>query len=132
MDKFVPLNENKDFRRIYAKGKSYVSSSVITYVSKNRCKQIRVGITTSKKIGNAVQRNRARRLIRESVRHLTEDIKDGYDLVFVARAKTPQVKSTQLMPVLKKQILSLTSPDSQKREPNGKKQPVKTKKDGKN
>ena len=56
MDKFVPLNENKDFRRIYAKGKSYVSSSVITYVSKNRCKQIRVGITTSKKIGNAVQR----------------------------------------------------------------------------
>ena len=88
MDKFVPLNENKDFRRIYAKGKSYVSSSVITYVSKNRCKQIRVGITTSKKIGNAVQRNRARRLIRESVRHLTEDIKDGYDFVFVARAKT--------------------------------------------
>ena len=84
MDKFVPLNENKDFRRIYAKGKSYVSSSVITYVSKNRCKQIRVGITTSKKIGNAVQRNRARRLIRESVRHLTEDIKDGYDFVFVA------------------------------------------------
>ena len=83
MDKFVPLNENKDFRRIYAKGKSYVSSSVITYVSKNRCKQIRVGITTSKKIGNAVQRNRARRLIRESVRHLTEDIKDGYDFVFV-------------------------------------------------
>lgn len=75
MDKFVPLNENKDFRRIYAKGKSYVSSSVITYVSKNRCKQIRVGITTSKKIGNAVQRNRARRLIRESVRHLTEDTK---------------------------------------------------------
>ena len=62
MDKFVPLNENKDFRRIYAKGKSYVSSSVITYVSKNRCKQIRVGITTSKKIGNAVQRNRARSL----------------------------------------------------------------------
>ena len=59
MDKFVPLNENKDFRRIYAKGKSYVSSSVITYVSKNRCKQIRVGITTSKKIGNAVQRNKS-------------------------------------------------------------------------
>ena len=104
MDKFVPLNENKDFRRIYAKGKSYVSSSVITYVSKNRCKQIRVGITTSKKIGNAVQRNRARRLIRESVRHLTEDIKDGYDFVFVARAKTPFVKCPEVQRSMRKQL----------------------------
>ena len=100
MDKFVPLNENKDFRRIYAKGKSYVSSSVITYVSKNRCKQI----TTSKKIGNAVQRNRARRLIRESVRHLTEDIKDGYDFVFVARAKTPFVKCPEVQRSMRKQL----------------------------
>ena len=99
MDKFVPLNENKDFRRIYAKGKSYVSSSVITYVSKNRCKQIRVGI-----IGNAVQRNRARRLIRESVRHLTEDIKDGYDFVFVARAKTPFVKCPEVQRSMRKQL----------------------------
>ena len=99
MDKFVPLNENKDFRRIYAKGKSYVSSSVITYVSKNRCKQIRVGITTSKKIGNAVQRNRARRLIRE-----TEDIKDGYDFVFVARAKTPFVKCPEVQRSMRKQL----------------------------
>ena len=45
------------FRRIYAKGKSYVSSSVITYVSKNRCKQIRLVLLLAK-IGNAVQRNR--------------------------------------------------------------------------
>ncbi len=104
MDKFVPLNENKDFRRIYAKGKSYVSSSVITYVSKNRCKQIRVGITTSKKIGNAVQRNRARRLIRESVRHLAEDIKDGYDFVFVARAKTPFIKCPEVQRSMWKQL----------------------------
>ena len=104
MDKFVPLNENKDFRRIYAKGKSYVSSSVITYVSKKRCKQIRIGITASKKIGNAVQRNRARRLIRESVRHLTEDIKDGYDFVFVARAKTPFVKCPEVQRSMRKQL----------------------------
>ena len=68
-------------------------------------KQIRVGITTSKKIGNAVQRNRARRLIRESVRHLTEDIKDGYEpFVFVARAKTPFVKCPEVQRSMRKQL----------------------------
>ncbi len=104
MDKFVPLNENKDFRRIYAKGKSYVSSSVVTYVSKNRCRQLRVGITASKKIGNAVQRNRARRLIRESVRHLAADMKDGYDLIFVARGKTPFMKCPEVQRFIQKQL----------------------------
>ena len=42
-----------------------VSPVVVTYVLKNRAGTVRVGITTSKKIGGAVQRNRARRVIRE-------------------------------------------------------------------
>lgn len=102
MDKFVPLNKNKDFKRIYAKGKSYVSSSVVTYISKNRCGNIRVGITTSKKIGNAVKRNRARRVIRESVRQL--NLKNGYDLIFVARTKTAFIKSQQVQKCIKKHL----------------------------
>lgn len=104
MDKFVPLNENKDFRRMYAKGKCYVSSSIISYVSKNRLNQIRIGITTSKKIGNSVQRNRARRLIKESFRFMTPHIKQGYDFVFVARAKTPFVKCQAVQRSMKKQL----------------------------
>ncbi len=104
MDKFVPLNQNKDFRRLYAKGKSYISSSVITYVGKNRVKQLRVGITASKKIGNAVQRNRARRLIREATRLLADDMQHGYDLVFVARTKTPFVKCQEVQRLMKKQL----------------------------
>lgn len=104
MDMFVSLNQNKDFRRLYAKGKCHVSSSVIAYVSKNRLNQIRVGITTSKKVGNAVQRNRARRLIREAFRGLTPHIKQGYDFVFVARAKTPFVKCQAVHKSMKKQL----------------------------
>ena len=64
MDKFVPLCRNNDFRRLYARGKSYVTPVVVIYVMKNRTKNLRVGITTSKKIGNAVLRNRSRRVIR--------------------------------------------------------------------
>ena len=91
--KNVTLKENRDFLRLYRKGKCYVSSSLVTYVLKNRSNEKRYGITTSKKIGKAVQRNRARRVIRASLYDLYSDIIPGYDIVFVARGKTPYVKS---------------------------------------
>ena len=94
--RYVPINRDKDFRRVYAKGKSFVSPSVIVYVLKNRTGTLRIGITTSKKIGNAVARNRARRVIREAFRSLEQNVKSGYDLVFVARTKTPFIKSTKM------------------------------------
>ena len=87
MGKNVTLKENRDFLRLYRKGKCYVSSSLVTYVLKNRSNEKRYGITTSKKIGKAVQRNRAR------LYDLYSDIIPGYDIVFVARGKTPYVKS---------------------------------------
>ncbi|XOQ47841.1 MAG: ribonuclease P protein component [Eubacteriales bacterium] len=101
---FLSIKENKDFCRIYAKGKSYVSPVVVTYVLKNRRKNVRAGITTTKKIGNAVKRNRARRVIREAFRILAPSIKPGYDFIFVARGKTPYVKSTEIVRVLSAQL----------------------------
>lgn len=96
MDQFVPLCRNNDFRRLYARGKSYVTPLVVVYVMKNRTKNVRMGITTSKKIGNAVLRNRSRRVIREAFRGLAGRVRPGFDLVFVARGKTPYVKSTDV------------------------------------
>lgn len=96
MEQFVSLCKNHEFRRAYAKGKSYVSPVVVTYTVKNRRRQVRVGITTSKKIGNAVQRNRARRVIREAFREIAPGVRRGYDLVFVARGRTPFVKSGEV------------------------------------
>ena len=91
MEKLVPICRNNDFRRIYARGKSYVSPLVVVYALKNRTKNVRVGITTSKKVGNAVQRNRSRRVIREAFRALAPRVRPGFDLVLVARGKTPYV-----------------------------------------
>ncbi len=93
MGKNVTLKENRDFVRLYKKGKSFVSPSLVTYVLKNRNNEKRYGITTGKKIGKAVQRNRARRVIRAALYDLYSDIIPGYDIVFVARGKTPYVKS---------------------------------------
>ncbi len=104
MDKFVPLCRNNDFRRLYARGKSYVTPVVVIYVMKNRTKNLRVGITTSKKIGNAVLRNRSRRVIREAFRGLADRVRPGTDLVFVARGKTPYVKSTEVLRHMERQL----------------------------
>lgn len=102
--KLVSITSNNDFRRIYNKGKSIVTPCVVIYVFKNRTGTVRTGITTSKKIGNAVKRNRSRRVIREAIRQLYPNFKNGFDYVFVARGKTVYVKSTRLYYVIKKAL----------------------------
>ena len=71
---------------------------------KNRAGICRVGITTSKKIGNAVERNRSRRVIRVAYSNLESKIKGNYDIVFVARSKTKYIKSTDLTKIMLSQL----------------------------
>ena len=59
--KLKAVNKNKEFLRAYRRGQSFVGSLVVVYVLKNRYGFTRFGVTSSKKIGNAVKRNRARR-----------------------------------------------------------------------
>lgn len=94
------LKTNSDFRRAYARGKSYTNPALVMYVRKNRAGSCRIGITASKKIGNAVQRNRARRVIREAFRQVKLPLKGNYDVVFVARTKTVYKKSTEIYNVM--------------------------------
>ena len=105
MNSVETLKTNSDFRRAYARGKSYTNPALVLYVRKTRAGSCRIGITASKKIGNAVQRNRARRIIREAFRQIKLPLKKNYDLVFVARTKTVYKKSTDIynimLPMLK-------------------------------
>lgn len=94
------LKTNSDFRRAYKRGKSYTSPALVVYVVKNRAGICRYGITASKKIGNAVERNRARRVIRESFRQLSDRVLPGYDIVLVARTRTVRKKSTDIYPTM--------------------------------
>ena len=101
--RFPTITRNNDFRRAYGRGKSFVGYSLVVYVVKNRNLGTRVGITSSKKIGNAVQRNRARRVIRAAVDAVIP--KEGLgnvDLILVARASTAGQKSQQVAALLKK------------------------------
>ena len=87
MNPKTSLKQNGDFRRVYARGKSAVSPRVVLYCRKNRLPNNRTGFTVSKKLGNAVTRNRIRRRLREIARLSAGSLKQGYDLVFVARTR---------------------------------------------
>jgi len=86
MDKTVSLKENHRFRALYAKGKHAAAKTVAVYVLKNREKTSnKLGITVSKKLGHAVQRNLVRRRIREIYRLHETELRTGVDIVVVAR-----------------------------------------------
>lgn len=102
MKSVIKIKENRDFRRAYAKGKSLVSPYAVVYILKNRSGDTRLGITTGKKIGNAVSRNRAKRVITAAFRSLVPRIASGYDFVIVARPRILTVKSTAVAVSLSK------------------------------
>ena len=74
---------------------------------KNRENICRIGITTSKKTGNAVERNRSRRVIRAAYSALEPSISGSYDFVFVARSKTSRVKMQTVLSQMEKQFKAL-------------------------
>ena len=87
MNDTVSLKENRQFRRLYAKGKSVVGPCFVLYCRKNRLENNRLGITVGGKLGNAVTRNRIRRRMREIYRIHESEFSTGFDLVAVARVR---------------------------------------------
>ena len=87
MDKATTLKKNYEFRRVYRKGKSGVSPLLAVYCCPNRRGRNRVGFTVSTKLGKAVTRNRVRRRMREIYRLSLPRLRQGYDIVFVARSR---------------------------------------------
>ena len=87
------LTKNYLFRRIYHRGKSELAPTIVLYYHKKPKHKLNyLGLTASKKVGGAVQRNRARRVILESYRLLEPTIETGYTFVIVARTKAASVK----------------------------------------
>ena len=79
------LRNRNDFKRIYQKGKSIGDRYVVLFFMKNGLDYNRTAFLASKKVGNSVQRNRARRLMRECWRKHRENLPAGYDFIIIAR-----------------------------------------------
>jgi len=82
------LRNTREFNMVYKKGKSIVNKHLVLYYVKNQSAENQVGFSVSKKVGNAVTRNRVKRLMKEVYRLNETSIKKGYDFVFVARVRT--------------------------------------------
>ena len=99
------VKESFVFSRAYKKGKSVVTSHAVLYLlPRKKGSGLTLGITVSKKLGGAVQRNRVKRLVRESVRTmLTPDARArDASLIVVARSRafSPHLKMQKLSRVL--------------------------------
>ena len=96
MSLFTTIKENRDFRRLYRQSSSLVSPALVVYLKETRAGFSRLGITAGKKIGSAVKRNRAKRVIREAYRTLLPRFKVNVDMVIVARVKCAHLKSGEV------------------------------------
>lgn len=100
MKRSEKLKQNWEFRRLYNRGKCVATQAFILYFAKGKNGRVRLGITAGKKIGTAVNRNRAKRVITAAFDTVCPSIKKGYDFVIVARGRIIDMKSTQVAALL--------------------------------
>ena len=99
------IKSNTKFKRMYYKSKYKIGFLTVIYLKKNREKTASLGITVSKKVGNAVVRNRVRRIILAAYRELekAEDYR-GLTIVIVARKSCCKAKMCDVLKEMKRNL----------------------------
>lgn len=98
----ITMNRNQDFQRLYRCGAFCSLGSALIYAMPNQLSCNRLGITAGKKVGHAVARNRAKRIIREAYRAAEPALPIGLDVVIVARSGLPAENATVLIQAMVK------------------------------
>lgn len=84
--KLETLKNSTQFERVRRNGRTWATGLAVLNAARNDLGACRFGFIAGKKVGGSVERNRARRLLRESVRLRQPLIRRGWDLVWIARA----------------------------------------------
>lgn len=100
------LKDNKSFLKCYRKGKFTASNIVVAYYCPNGTPFNRMGITVGKKQGNAVERNRIKRIIRAAYRLNEEKLPLGYDIVFVGKNNISSMKTQDIENFIVKRLVN--------------------------
>jgi ribonuclease P protein component len=112
----VYLRVSQDFQKVYRQGKRYDGVLITAFVLPNNLSHNRFGITASRKaIGNAVQRNRSRRLLRETFRLRKSSLAAlqwKYDWVLNAKRKLPALKVTAAIEEFERLVLRVAKEES--------------------
>ncbi|MBB3068552.1 ribonuclease P protein component [Paenibacillus baekrokdamisoli] len=97
MQRKLRLRKREDFSRIYRNGKSFANNQFVVYWSRqHQADPFRLGVSASKKIGNAVVRNRMRRMVKEIVRQHTERMAGQLDFIVIVRKPAVGMKMKEL------------------------------------
>ena len=105
------LRRNSDFQQVRQNGKFYASPLMVLAFLRNELDHSRFGFVVSKRLGNAVKRNKIKRQIREATRLQLPQIESGVDLVIIARqpireASYQEIEQTLLYLLKKSKLLS--------------------------
>ncbi|MFQ5944911.1 MAG: ribonuclease P protein component [Anaerolineae bacterium] len=90
------LSDDHDFQRVRREGRAWTGPLIVLRAAGNSRDHSRFGFSVSKKIGKAAARNRAKRLMRESIRLHLPDIAQGSDIVLTGR---PGIQDSDLVEV---------------------------------
>jgi ribonuclease P protein component len=99
------IKDNNHFLRAYKKGRYIHGGFLTVHIVQNGLVQKRYGITVSKKLGNAVARNRCKRIIRAALREVESSLPDSFDYVFIARDRLVTMKSTEVLKFFSDRLL---------------------------
>lgn len=108
------LRRRKDFDAIYRRGRSWNNELLVLRTLSNDLSCNRVGFVISKRVGNAVVRNRVRRRLKETIRPMA--LSDGWDILFSAKAtaagaKFEQLRSSAISLLTRSELLGAGSKD---------------------
>jgi ribonuclease P protein component len=80
------VKKNKEFQEAFKKGKSFANRQFVVYSLKKQGQEhFRIGLSVSKKIGNAVTRNQIKRYIRQAFLEMEEEVLNPFDYIIIAR-----------------------------------------------